>query len=108
MHHAPVVSQPCMSPVTHMPCASTLGCAQNDQVRLERLLNNSFKYLGIPELKEVPLAVMEKLEQVGRLVGCWRIWHEWHSTVDGTPGKVSFQQHSHVELRTVRSYVGYG
>ena len=41
--------------------------AQGDRVKLERLLNASFKYLGISELREVPMAVMEKLEEVS---GC--------------------------------------
>uniref|UniRef100_A0A7S0RMM1 Uncharacterized protein n=1 Tax=Chlamydomonas leiostraca TaxID=1034604 RepID=A0A7S0RMM1_9CHLO len=35
-----------------------------DKVKLERLLNASFKYLGIQELRDVPVAVMEKLEKV--------------------------------------------
>lgn len=34
------------------------------KVKLERLLNASFKYLGIQELRDVPVAVMEKLEKV--------------------------------------------
>lgn len=38
---------------------------ETDKVKLERLLNASFKYLGIQELREVPVAVMEKLEKVG-------------------------------------------
>jgi hypothetical protein len=32
---------------------------------MERLLNSSFRYLGIQDLRDVPLAVMEKLEKVG-------------------------------------------
>lgn len=41
-----------------------------DRVKLERLLNVSFKYLGIQELREVPLAVMEKLDKVGGSIMC--------------------------------------
>ncbi len=41
-----------------------------DRLRLERLLAASFMYIGIPELREVPLAVMEKLEQVRLACGC--------------------------------------
>jgi hypothetical protein len=37
---------------------------QGNKVKLERLLNASFHYLGIQELREVPLAVMNALEQV--------------------------------------------
>jgi hypothetical protein len=35
-----------------------------DRVRMERLLNSSFLYLGVADLKDVPLAVMEKLDKV--------------------------------------------
>jgi len=38
--------------------------AREHRVKLERLLNASFKYLGMYELREVPFAVMEKLENV--------------------------------------------
>ena len=41
------------------------------RVRLERLLNASFVYLGLAELKDVPLAVMERLEQVGLCFAFW-------------------------------------
>jgi hypothetical protein len=51
----------------------TLFCAQvaaanpglpHHRLRLERLLAASFMYLGIGELRDVPLAAMEKLDQV--------------------------------------------
>eukprot|EP00195_Chlamydomonas_chlamydogama_P014869 CAMPEP_0202909070 /NCGR_PEP_ID=MMETSP1392-20130828/48159_1 /ASSEMBLY_ACC=CAM_ASM_000868 /TAXON_ID=225041 /ORGANISM="Chlamydomonas chlamydogama, Strain SAG 11-48b" /LENGTH=701 /DNA_ID=CAMNT_0049598681 /DNA_START=412 /DNA_END=2517 /DNA_ORIENTATION=- len=35
-----------------------------DKIKLERLLNVSFAFLGIQELREVPMAVMDKLEKV--------------------------------------------
>jgi hypothetical protein len=35
---------------------------------MERLLNSSFRYLGIQDLRDVPLAVMEKLEKVSYVV----------------------------------------
>jgi negative elongation factor B len=41
------------------------GLHKVDQVvTLERMLNASFAFLGMQELRDVPLAVMEKLDQV--------------------------------------------
>ncbi|KAG2423654.1 hypothetical protein HXX76_015171 [Chlamydomonas incerta] len=40
------------------------GGAASDKARLERLLAASFTYLGMAEMREVPLAVMERLERV--------------------------------------------
>ncbi|KAJ9523865.1 hypothetical protein QJQ45_020067 [Haematococcus lacustris] len=45
--------------------ASVQQCdAQGERLKLERLLAASFTYLGFQELREVPLAVMEKLDAV--------------------------------------------
>lgn len=53
-----------------------------NKVKLERLLNASFNYLGIQDLREVPLSVMSTLEQVGAR-------GEVRVTEAGVRGKVS-------------------
>jgi hypothetical protein len=51
--------------------------AREHRVKLERLLNSSFKYLGMYELREVPFAVMEKLESVSE--SGWLMMSTYHS-----------------------------
>ena len=44
------------------------GCREEEalqiQAKLKRLLQTSFMYLGLQELREVPMAIMSTLEQV--------------------------------------------
>ncbi|KAG2491041.1 hypothetical protein HYH03_010488 [Edaphochlamys debaryana] len=44
--------------------AALSGRDPGDKARLERLLAGSFTYLGMADMREVPLAVMERLERV--------------------------------------------